>query len=468
MDDHLPPSACHLDDEWFSFVRKQQLMYDPIMFSALSSNEEESDRGLMGGGGGGDGESEGPSKTAAHPSLLLHCPPSQPPPCEELVISTKTKCLYLNAPIPIYDVFWNVPILPYWKQENGIIKKQTKIICESPEAYEDYRNRLKQFEAYEYSEKVIKFVDNTGYVPSMNEETQISKTAANRRRIKYKNERKLTFGISKKDILNVRRKEKQGAFYNCVALTLRIEYKDNFYEFHAKIFNTGKIEVPGRMNNAVMEIIKARIIEIMQPFIMEQNLHYKACKRGVLINSGFNCGFYIDRDKMYNIIREKYGIEVSYDSCSYQGIKCKFYFNHNIGFNPTRQTGRMQDEDVATMKETEMNKKYTVVPFMIFRTGSCIIVGNCSKKVLYFIYEFTRRLLHNEYGEISMGNREPTEVKKKKSRRIFISVTQNYYDECVAVANGADNPVTGVILRSSVGDCRLPSSPPPSLLSITS
>ena len=60
--------------------------------------------------------------------------------------------------------------------------------------------------------------------------------------IKYKDIRKVTIGISKKDIVSYRVKQK-GAFYNCFVLILRVHI-GVFKEFHVKIFNTGKIEIP--------------------------------------------------------------------------------------------------------------------------------------------------------------------------------------------------------------------------------
>ena len=371
------------------------------------------------------------------------------PECSPLAISTKTKCLYLNAPIPIYDVFWLVPTLPYWKPENGVVKKQTKIICASPEEFEAYQRRLEAMDPTVYEEKVIKFVDNAGYVPSEEQTAQdmgepkstapgwtrplLSKTAANRRKLKYKNERKLTIGMCKKDVLNVRRKEKQGAFYNCVAMTLRIKYEGVYYEFHAKIFNTGKIEVPGRMNSEMMELIKQEILRMLSSVIVfPEPLAYVSCKRGVLINSGFKCGFIVDRDKVHHILKTKYGIETSYDSCSYQGVKSKYYFNHELGFDPAKQTGRILEGDASRMKDLNMNKKYSEVAFMIFRTGSCIIVGNCSKRVLYFIYEVIRGILAAEFSQISMGLEEVVQAKKKKTRRITLACSEEYVNEMKA------------------------------------
>ena len=50
------------------------------------------------------------------------------PKCEELYISTTTKVLYLNRPIDINRIFWEIPVVDYWKPECGVIKKQMKIV----------------------------------------------------------------------------------------------------------------------------------------------------------------------------------------------------------------------------------------------------------------------------------------------------------------------------------------------------
>jgi len=401
-----------LDEEWRVFLQNQQNFYDPLMHSQLSSGEQAKEKIVV------DEKRE---------LVIL-------PSCGELVISTKTKCLYLSAPVPIEEVFWRVPILPYWMPATGVVKKQTKIICSSPEEYDAYQEKVAALDPAIFSEKVIKFVDNAGYVPkempSPEDEARMSKTAVNRRKLKYKNERKITIGMCKKDVLNVRRKEKQGAFYNCVAFTLRILYEGMYYEFHAKIFNTGKIEVPGRMNHDMMEAIKTEIIRLLSPLLTtEVPLAFVSCKRGVLINSGFKCGFLVDRDKVHHLLKTKYGIETSYDSCSYQGVKSKFYFNHDKGFDKEQQTGRIDVLDQTKMKNLNVDKKYSEVAFMIFRTGSCIIVGNCSKRVLYFIYEFIRDLLAREYEVISMGLEEPVVAKQKKARKVMISCSETYLQD---------------------------------------
>ena len=63
-------------------------------------------------------------------------------------------------------------------------------------------------------------------------------------RIKFKDIRKISIGLSNKDITSYRSKKKS-AFYNCFVLIMRVKEKDVFKEIHVKVFNTGKLEIPG-------------------------------------------------------------------------------------------------------------------------------------------------------------------------------------------------------------------------------
>ena len=92
------------------------------------------------------------------------------------------------------------------------------------------------------------------------------------RRNKFKDERKITVGVSKKDIMNCRGKVKN-AFYNCFALILRFMYNGNFHEIHVKMFNTGKMEIPGITNKELLVNAKKIILYIFIMFILS-----KLCK----------------------------------------------------------------------------------------------------------------------------------------------------------------------------------------------
>jgi len=194
--------------------------------------------------------------------------------------------------------------------------------------------------------------------------------------IQYKDVRKVTIGVSKKDILSYRIRHK-GAFYNCFALVLRLWIDEAFKEFHVKVFNTGKIEIPGVQNTEHVPLIIDHLLSIMRAFY--PNIVYHAfMEETVLINSNFTCGYYLKRNELYHLLKSKYNISAVYDPCSYPGIQCKVYYNEGV-------TTTTQDISVS---------------FMIFRTGSILIVGKCSVKVIHAIYEYLVNLLSVEYATI--------------------------------------------------------------------
>lgn len=354
----------------------------------------------------------------------------------DLIISTKTKVLFLNKPIDIFSIFWKIPIIDYWKPEKGVIKKQIKIVSKTKEELEAYKEKLTGLNYYQ--EHILKQIDNP-----------LSRS------IKFKDERKITIGMSKKDI-TIQRSRIKNAFYNCMAIILRFKFQEIFKEIHVKIFNTGKMEIPGIVDYSMLEYVKKMILEILLTYdtpnleasvvqpekssdVCEQDvvtldnyepqLHIPVCfvdnfkEEHVLINSNFNCGYFINRERLYNIlIGSKYGLESSFDPCNYSGVKCRYYFNNDIGLNKELQRGVILDEDKQMKLSVLMEcKKYTEVSLMLFRTGSCIIVGNCSEKILRFIFEFIKEILIVEYENICFNTDVP-QIKPKTFKLIKRSI----------------------------------------------
>jgi hypothetical protein len=313
---------------------------------------------------------------------------SEPPKASNIYISTKTNIAYLNTQIDLKEVFWKIPIIPYAKPCNGVVKKQMKFNSLLVEEVTDLQEKLKN-EPY-YEEYIITHIDNpTG-------------------RIKFKDTRKISIGISKKDILSYRCKKKS-AFYNCFVLILRIQVEKIFKEFHVKVFNTGKLEIPGVQSDLAFELILQYLLQIMQPYIAVPLGYKENSSETVLINSNFNCGFYINRETLYEILKFKYNIQAIYDPCSYPGIQCKFYFNPDIGI----QNGcQISEENI------HMYKNIKEVSFMIFRTGSVLIVGRCDENILMIIYEFLKIILHNEYKNICQKNVKISEELKEKKKKV--------------------------------------------------
>jgi hypothetical protein len=192
------------------------------------------------------------------------------------------------------------------------------------------------------------------------------------------------------------------------------------------------MEIPGIPTKELMEFVKQMILDTLRPH-MNEGLDFvdNANEDSVLINSNFNCGFYIHREKLQTILRNKYKIEAAYDPCSYPGLKCKYYFNHEKGFDSLLQRGLVEKEDhKQKLGELDDNKRYTEVSFMIFRTGSCLIVGNCSEPVLRFIFEFIKNILMTEREHIITDSEEPVvKNKKPKIRKRTVMMTPGYFQE---------------------------------------
>jgi hypothetical protein len=320
----------------------------------------------------------------------------------DIYISTKTIIAYLNVEIDLYSIFWKIPIIPYSQPSDGVIKKQMKFNSLTEEAFNTMKENL-QHEDY-YEELVITNINNPNG------------------RVKFKDIRKISIGISKKDLVSYRRKKKS-AFYNCFVLILRMFVGNTFKEYHVKLFNTGKLEIPGIQTDHAFNAILNMIIDIMQPYY-EKKIEYDTKNtETVLINSNFNCGFYINREALFDVLNSKYHIQSIYDPCSYPGIQCKFYYNPDVGIQSGSQISK---------ENKDLYKNVSEVSFMIFRTGSVLIVGKCDEDILMSIYEFLKDLLVKEFSTISQKfhydmnsviekNNEKIKKRKIMKKTIFMS-----------------------------------------------
>ena len=316
---------------------------------------------------------------------------SNAPKSSDIYISTKTKIAYLSEHINLNECFWKINVLPYSTQAEGVVKKQMKFNFSDEEEVREMQEKLTK-EDY-YDDQMITHIRNPDG------------------KIKFKDIRKISVGICKKDITSYRCKQKS-AFYNCFVLIIRLCNEGIYKESHVKIFNTGKLELPGIQTEAGLNKCLDKVIEILNTQCkINISLKDYPCET-VLINSNFNCGYFIDRDKLCDILKYKYNLHTSYDPCSYPGIMSKFYYNRKK---------KTQDgiKDVLSTDNVEMS-------FMIFRTGSVLIVGKCTEDILMIIYEFLTDILYKEYCNIYQNM--PTIATKdtaKKTRKRLISIQFN-------------------------------------------
>lgn len=373
--------ANNIDDEWSKYLADGDISDD-------DNDLEICEDGLD------SVEYDGYSKTSI-------CKTSVAPEPTGIYISTKSKITTLNEKIDI-NMFWDIPVIPYYIPKEGVIKKEIKLSSKTPE---DLQN----------------IIDKTNEIP--NSTTYVLNSINNPNgRIKFRDVRKIIVGMSKKDIESVRPNEnkQRQAFQNCIVIILRLKIDNEFKEFHVKIFKkrdgNGSIEIPGVKEDDIYDLVLHKTIEIIQPFI-KNVVGFNENKNTVLINSNFNCGYYINQEVLYTILRKKYNIQVIYDKCSYPGLQCKFYYNPNLEV----QTG-VESNDPDIIK----------IAFMIFRTGSVLIVGKFNEDILNEVYQFLVNIFKIEFHNIAEGLinmsqhiADKEKLKIKKQRKIFVTLDSN-------------------------------------------
>ena len=238
--------------------------------------------------------------------------------------------------------------------------------------------------------------------------------------------RKISIGICKKDIKSYRCKQK-GAFMNCFVVILRILINDVFKEIHVKVFNTGKLEIPGIQSSAILNDVLILLVKLLRPFVSDSLNYLPDKSETVLINSNFNCGYYINREKLYEILKHKYNINSVYDPCSYPGIQCEIYYNTTLKIQKNAEESPLVSlASASSASESEDYKKNNYkISFMVFRTGSVLIVGKCNETILYELYDFLCDILKKEYIYIKNSQKDIKKkevVKNLKLRKIYISV----------------------------------------------
>ena len=355
----------------------------------------------------------------ASPIIEMHTIKGMIPKCSPLNISTKTKIAYLNIPIDLRRVFWQIPVVTYHEPMIGVVKKQMKFNSTTPEEVAEIMQNKSEYN----------YVDD--YIIS-----QIHNPDG---RVKFKDIRKISIGICKKDITSYRCKRKS-AFYNCFVVILRLLHFDVYKEIHVKVFNTGKLEIPGIQESTILDKVLTLLVNILMPIVLKNNENDAAQAKAtaqvinpstpadcivnipllqfldnksetVMINSNFSCGYYINREKFYKLLKYKYKINSNFDPCSYPGIQCEFYYDDLILHK--------EQHGIQPSQERTGTTQVTKVSFMIFRTGSVLIVGKCSEEMLYQIYSFLCHIFEVEYDEIKwVGGTELCNKNKEKVRKI--------------------------------------------------
>jgi len=209
-------------------------------------------------------------------------------------------------------------------------------------------------------------------------------------------------GTCFKDIMQ-KPKESKG-FYNQTTLVVRREISPLVWkEINIKLFKNGGIQMTGvrsleMASGALHWLIgylqrtcTAKPIFVDNPIVQKEQIQ--------MVNTDFSIGAKVRRDNLHRILMDTYGLNSSYESAIYQGVKTKYFFNaqkpltHRPGICPCAKLCKGTG-DGSKIGEC---KKITISPF---QTGQVIITGARTIAQINEAYEFIKDVFTKHADEI--------------------------------------------------------------------
>lgn len=215
----------------------------------------------------------------------------------------------------------------------------------------------------------------------------------------YKGETK---GTSWKDILQAPEKGKT-FFFNQATIVIRLEVAPlQWKEINIKLFRNGGIQMTGvrseKMSQDAIEWLLRHLSSCTKPvFETPTRIHKMQIQ---LVNTDFSIGAKIRRDALYKLLNEKYHLSVSYEPSIYQGVKTKYFFNENRASTcPPGICGCGEKLCKGTGDGASLGacKKITISPF---QTGQVIITGARTMNQINEAYEFMKDVFQTNADDI--------------------------------------------------------------------
>jgi TATA-box binding protein (TBP) (component of TFIID and TFIIIB) len=249
-----------------------------------------------------------------------------------LRVSTITTTAQLGTKINLEEIFNQIKILPYWDLNDGILKME------------------------------------------------------------YKGQTK---GTCFKDIM-LKPKTTKTSFFNQATIIVRREVSPlNWKEINVKIFRNGGVQMTGirsiEMSSDTIRWLLEHLLSTCRGepiFTSTPNIHKEQTQ---LINTDFSIAAKVRRDILHKILSDTYGLNSSYESAIYQGVKTKYFYNAQRPAD--KPPGRCPCERLCkgTGDGSKIGecKKITISPF---QTGNGIITGARDMAQINEAYEFIKEV----------------------------------------------------------------------------
>jgi TATA-box binding protein (TBP) (component of TFIID and TFIIIB) len=191
---------------------------------------------------------------------------------------------------------------------------------------------------------------------------------------------------------------------------LTIIYKfNNESLMNIKMFKNGNIQITGikdikhgnDMIDKLVEMIKS--ICLIEPSAVEdieklKNENYKVA----LINSDFNIGFEIKRDKLYTVLITAYDNKCSFEPCIYPGVKIQYFWNQRN--KHTDGVCHCQNHCSTKRKDSDAEGQCKKITIAVFQSGCIIITGAQTTAQIDEVYNYICDVLKTNFENVKKVN----------------------------------------------------------------
>ena len=225
-------------------------------------------------------------------------------------------------------------------------------------------------------------------------------------------------GESHRDALT-KRKISNKSFFNQSTLVIRRNNPNGigWKEVNLKLFANGGVQMTGIVSEEfATDSIKWLLSHIkvlpIRPFAEEPSINRFAVQ---LINSDFSVGVPLKRDKLHEIITQRYGLLSLLESTIYQGVNTKYYYN-NYNTDESRMGQCICSGFCQGQGDGNGDGQCKRITISFFQTGNIIITGARNMEQINEAFRFVNKFMDNHASEI-IRPMPPGAVKKTATRK---------------------------------------------------
>ena len=225
-------------------------------------------------------------------------------------------------------------------------------------------------------------------------------------------------GESHRDALT-KRKISNKSFFNQSTLVIRRNNPSGhgWKEVNLKLFANGGVQMTGIVSEEfATDSLKWLLNHIkvlpIRPFAAEPTINRFAVQ---LINSDFSVGIPLKRDKLHEIITQRYGLLSLLESTIYQGVNTKYYYN-NYNTDESRMGQCICAGFCQGQGDGNGDGQCKRITISFFQTGNIIITGARNMEQINEAFRFVNIFMDNHAAEI-IRPMPPGTVKKTATRK---------------------------------------------------